>query len=148
MTNVNRSFRIAIASDHAGISLKKFLKEKLKDRGHEVYDIGPETTDKVDYPDYANMCCNSMEAGFAELGILICGSGIGMSIAANRRADIRCALVSEPMSAELSRKHNNSNVIAMGARLIGEDMAWKIVTTWLTTPFEGGRHEQRIAKLG
>lgn len=139
--------RIAIASDHAGISLKKFLKDKLKECGYEVYDLGPDTTDRVDYPDYANMCCNSIEAGFVNLGVLICGSGIGMSMAANRRLGIRCALVNDPLSAELSRQHNDSNVIAFGARLTGEDMAWKCLTIWLRTPFEGGRHIGRINKL-
>jgi ribose 5-phosphate isomerase B len=142
------SLRIAFASDHAGFSLKKSLISKLSVRGHDVYDIGTHDEENVDYPEYADMCCNRILTNFSDLGVLICGTGIGMSIAANRHKGIRCALVTEPLSAEFSRNHNDSNVLALGSRIIGEEMAWKCLITWLTTPFDGGRHIERVNKLG
>lgn len=148
-TELNRGYRISIASDHAGVELKAHISELLRNRGkgHEVVDFGPDTTDRVDYPDYAVRVCASVLGNRVERGILICGSGIGMSMAANRHQGIRCALVHDPVSAELSRRHNNSNVIALGARLLGPDQAWACVLAWLQTPFDGGRHQGRVEKL-
>ncbi|RKF18371.1 ribose 5-phosphate isomerase B [Altericroceibacterium spongiae] len=139
--------RIAIASDHAAFDLKSELKEWLISEGHEVADLGPETADRVDYPDYGYKLAEVVAEGTAERGIALCGSGIGISIAVNRHPALRCALVSEPLSAALSREHNNANAIAMGARLTGIDMAKACITAFLTTDFAGGRHTARVAKL-
>lgn len=140
---------IVIASDHSGLKLKSLLKDRLIDTDrYVVHDFGPYNTESVDYPDYANLVCKDIVSGIFGLGILICGSGIGMSIAANRHLGIRCALVNEPLSAKLSRTHNDSNVLALGSRLLGEEMAWQCVDTWLNTEYEGGRHDNRIKKLG
>jgi ribose 5-phosphate isomerase B len=149
-SNLNRGFVVAIASDHAGVEMKAAIAERLwsvGSVGHFVIDHGPMTTDRVDYPDHAALVCGSVLSGEADRGILICGSGIGMSMAANRFREIRCALVQEPLSASLSRLHNNSNVISIGARLIGIDMAWECVHLWLKTPYEGGRHDARLSKM-
>ena len=139
--------RIALASDHAAIELKAALREWLIEQGHEVADLGPDTTDSVDYPDYGYKLASVVADGTAERGIALCGSGIGISIAVNRNPACRCALVSDSLSARLSRQHNNANVIAMGARLIGIDAAKDCLAAFLSTPFEGGRHERRVAKL-
>ncbi len=148
---LNKGYTFGIASDHAGVELKAHLTHLLRNRGqghgHEVIDFGPETSDRVDYPDYATKVCAAVLGGRVDRGILICGSGIGMSIAANRYKGIRCALVSDPYSAQLSRQHNNSNVVSLGARLTGFDQAWACVLTWIQTPFEGERHQKRIDKL-
>jgi ribose 5-phosphate isomerase B len=146
---INRGYKIALASDHAGVSLKTHLANLLSSRGkgHDVVDLGPYCPERVDYPDYAEKVCAAVMGKRVDRGILICGSGIGMSIAANRHQGIRCALVSDQLSAALSRQHNNSNVLALGARVIGEDQAWACVLTWLQTPFEAGRHLLRINKL-
>ena len=139
--------RIAIASDHAAVDLKAALREYLIGLGHEVADLGPETADRVDYPDYGYKLASVVAEGIAERGVALCGSGIGISIAVNRNPACRCALVSDHLSASLSRQHNNANVIAMGARLIGIDTAKDCLATFLATPFDGGRHERRVAKL-
>ncbi|BBD97740.1 ribose 5-phosphate isomerase B [Sphingobium amiense] len=139
--------RIAIASDHAAVDLKAELAAWLRGEGHEVDDLGPETADRVDYPDYGYKLATAVASGAAERGIALCGSGIGISIAVNRNPACRCALVGEPLSAALSREHNDANVIAMGARLTGIDMAKACVTTFLTTDFGGGRHGPRVDKL-
>jgi ribose 5-phosphate isomerase B len=139
--------KIALASDHAAVALKATLRDWLKAEGHDVADLGPETEDRVDYPDFGYKLAESVASGAAERGIAICGSGIGISIAVNRNPACRCALVSEPLSAALSREHNDANVIALGARLIGEDMAKACVTAFLTTEFGGGRHGPRVDKL-
>ena len=139
--------RIAIASDHAAVDLKATLREYLIDLGHEVADLGPETADRVDYPDYGYKLASVVADGTAEFGVALCGSGIGISIAVNRDPKCRCALVSEPLSAALAREHNDANVIAMGARLIDAATAQEILRVFLATPFEGGRHVQRLAKL-
>lgn len=138
---------IALASDHAAVGLKAELAAWLREQGHSVTDLGPDTTDSVDYPDYGFKLANHVAAGEAEFGVALCGSGIGISIAVNRNPACRCALVSDHLSASLSRQHNNANVIAMGARLIGIDTAKDCLATFLATPFEGGRHERRVAKL-
>jgi ribose 5-phosphate isomerase B len=139
--------RIAIASDHAAIDLKAELREYLLGLGHEVADLGPETTDRVDYPDYGYKLAAVIADGTAERGVALCGSGIGISIAMNRNPAVRCALVSEPLSAALAREHNDANAIAMGARLTGPDMAKACIDAFLNTDFAGGRHEGRVAKL-
>ena len=140
--------KIALASDHAGVSLKAALAEHLAAAGHEVADLGPTSTDSVDYPDYGKKLADHVAAGEAERGIAICGSGIGISVAVNRNPACRCARVDEPLSAALARQHNDANVIALGERLVGIDMAKAIVEAFLTTEFEGGRHQRRVDKLG
>jgi ribose 5-phosphate isomerase B len=139
--------RIAIASDHAAVELKSQLREWLIEEGHEVADLGPETTDSVDYPDYGYQLAEVVADGTAERGIALCGSGIGISISVNRHPALRCARVSEPLSAALAREHNDANCIAMGERLIGVDMAKACVSAFLNTDFAGGRHQRRVDKL-
>ncbi|PTQ12904.1 ribose 5-phosphate isomerase B [Sphingomonas oleivorans] len=138
---------VAIASDHAAIELKAALVQWLGEQGVEVRDLGPATADSVDYPDYGYKLANYIASGQATKGVALCGSGIGISIAVNRNPACRCALVSDGLSARLAREHNDANVIAMGARLIGVDMARDCLAAFLATPFAGGRHERRIAKL-
>ncbi|RJY08411.1 ribose 5-phosphate isomerase B [Aurantiacibacter aquimixticola] len=139
--------RIAIASDHAATDLKAELRDWLIEEGHEVADLGPEPGESVDYPDYGRKLADVVSEGTAERGIALCGSGIGISMACNRNPEIRCALVSEPLSAALAREHNDANVIAMGARLTGGEMAKACVTAFLSTDFAGGRHQRRVDKL-
>ncbi len=139
--------RIAIASDHAAIGLKADLREYLIELGHEVADLGPDSTDSVDYPDYGYKLASVIADGTATRGVALCGSGIGISIAVNRNPACRCARVSEPLSAALSREHNDANVIAMGARLIGLDMAKACLDAFLSTEFAGDRHVRRVGKL-
>ncbi|MEA3014904.1 MAG: ribose 5-phosphate isomerase [Sphingomonadales bacterium] len=139
--------RIAIASDHAAVGLKADLVAWLAEGGHEVADLGPEGVDSVDYPDYGYKLAEEIAAGRADYGVALCGSGIGISIAANRHPACRAALVSEPLSATLARQHNDANVIAMGARLIGVEMARACIETFLATPFGGDRHRRRVEKL-
>lgn len=139
--------RIAIASDHAAIDLKAALAEWLRAAGHDVADLGPDSGASVDYPDYGYKLAAAIADGSAERGIALCGSGIGISIAVNRNPAARCALVSEPLSVTLAREHNDANVIAMGARLIGIEMAKACVTAFLATQFGGDRHQRRVDKL-
>ncbi|UVI38783.1 ribose 5-phosphate isomerase B [Qipengyuania spongiae] len=139
--------RIAIASDHAALALKTELRDWLIDAGHEVADLGPDTEDSVDYPDFGYRLAGVVADGTAERGIALCGSGIGISMSVNRNPDVRCALVSEPLSAALAREHNDANCIAMGARLTGSDMAKACVAAFLQTEFAGGRHQRRVDKL-
>jgi ribose 5-phosphate isomerase B len=139
--------RIAIASDHAAVELKAQLAEHMRAGGHEVIDLGPATTDSVDYPDYGYKLAEAIAAGEADLGVALCGSGIGISIAVNRHPACRCALVSDGLSARLSRSHNDANVIAMGARLIGIETAKDCLDQFLATSFGGGRHAGRVDKL-
>jgi len=140
--------RIAIASDHAAVALKAQLVEWLGSEGHEVLDLGPDGTASVDYPDYGYKLAQAVASGKAERGVALCGSGIGISIAVNRHPACRCALVNEPLSATLSRSHNDANVLAMGARLVGPDMAKACLSAFLDTPFGGDRHTRRVEKLG
>ena len=140
--------RIAIASDHAAFALKTMLVGWLGDAGHDVVDLGPDSDARVDYPDFGYRLAEAVAAGQAERGIALCGSGIGISIAVNRHPAVRCALVSEPLSAALAREHNDANVLALGARLTGEDMAKACIAAFLTTAFAGGRHRSRVDKLG
>lgn len=141
------SMRIAIASDHAAVDLKAALREYLIEAGHEVADLGPDNADRVDYPDYGYKLASVVAEGIVDRGVVLCGSGIGISIAVNRNPACRCALVSEPLSAALAREHNDANVIAMGARLTGEDMAKACLDAFLATHFGGGRHTGRVEKL-
>lgn len=144
---MNVAYRIALASDHAAFALKQDLAAWLRESGHAVTDLGPDSTDRVDYPDYGYLLGNAIATGVTDRGISLCGSGIGISIAMNRNPAVRCALVSEPLSAALARQHNDANAIALGARLIGIDMAKACITAFLETAFEGGRHSGRVDKL-
>ena len=139
--------RIAIASDHAAIEMKSALVEWLENAGHDVNDLGPMTTDSVDYPDYGYKLADAVASGSAERGVALCGSGIGISMAVNRNPACRCALVSENLSTRLSREHNDANVIAMGARLVGIEIAKDCLDVFLKTEFGGDRHQRRVDKL-
>ena len=138
---------IVIASDHAGFALKGDLVAFLREAGHDVLDLGPDSDASVDYPAYGARLAAAIADGKATHGIAICGSGIGIAIAANRNPACRCAQVSEPVSAGFARSHNDANAIALGARLIGIEMAKACVTAFLTTQFEGGRHQRRVDML-
>ena len=139
--------KIAMASDHAAFALKGELLRWLKEQGHEVADLGTHGIDSVDYPDYGYKLGEAIASGAADRGIALCGSGIGISIAVNRVPAARCALVSEPVSARLAREHNDANVIAMGSRLVGPDMARACIEAFLGTEFGGDRHSRRVEKL-
>ena len=139
--------RIAIASDHAAVELKAQLTEHLRGRGFAVTDLGPATADSVDYPTYGYKLAEAIASGAADKGIALCGSGIGISIAINRHPACRCALVGEPLSAALAREHNDANVLAMGARIVGPDMARACIDAFLGSPFAGGRHQRRVDLL-
>ncbi|MGZ8282267.1 MAG: ribose 5-phosphate isomerase B [Allosphingosinicella sp.] len=139
--------RIVIASDHAAVEMKAMLVAHLQADGHDVVDLGPGGIDSVDYPDYGYKIAEAIAGGRADRGIALCGSGVGISISVNRHPACRCALVSEPLSARLAREHNDANVVALGARLIGPEMAKACVDAFLTTPFAGGRHQRRVDKL-
>lgn len=138
---------IAIASDHAAVALKDDLRGWLRAQGHEVLDLGTDGSGSVDYPAFGHALGAAIADGRAERGIALCGSGIGISIAVNRNPAARCALVSEPLSAALAREHNDANVIALGARLVGADMARACVAAFLSTDFAGGRHQRRVDML-
>ena len=139
--------RIALAADHAGYLLKDELVRWLQELGHEVSDLGTNGPESVDYPEYGARVANAVATGQAERGIAVCGSGIGISIAVNRNPKCRCARVDDPLSAQLSREHNDANVLALGGRLIGSDMAKACVQAFLDTGFAGGRHQRRVDEL-
>jgi ribose 5-phosphate isomerase B len=139
--------RIALSADHAGVELKDALAAWLGEAGHELVDLGTHGTASVDYTDYGARLARALDEGKADRGIAICGSGIGIAIAANRNPACRCAQVNEPVSAAFARSHNDANAIALGARLIGIEMAKACVTAFLTTEFEGGRHQRRVDML-
>jgi ribose 5-phosphate isomerase B len=139
--------RIAIVSDHAAFEMKALLADHIRDLGHEVLDLGTASADSVDYPDYGYRLADSIASGAADRGVALCGSGVGISISINRHPDCRCALVSEGLSARLAREHNDANVIALGARLIGIEQARHCIEIFLSTPFAGGRHQRRVDKL-
>ena len=139
--------RIALAADHAGYVLKDELAAWLREAGHDVSDLGTNGPDSVDYPEYGARLARAVGAGEADRGIAVCGSGIGISIAVNRDERCRCARVDEPLSAALAREHNDANVLALGARLIGTDMARACVAAFLDTAFAGGRHQRRVDQL-
>ncbi|MED2970884.1 ribose 5-phosphate isomerase B [Fictibacillus sp. B-59209] len=139
--------RVAIGSDHAGVELRKEIVSMMQEIGMDVKDMGCECSTSVDYPDYAIPVAEMVASGEADRGILICGTGIGMSIAANKVKGIRCALVHDLFSAKATRMHNDSNVLAMGERVIGPGLALEIAKVWLTTEYEGGRHSKRVGKI-
>jgi ribose 5-phosphate isomerase B len=139
--------RIALAADHAGYALKDELVAWLRKQGHDVSDLGTNGPDSVDYPEFGAKLTRAIASGEAERGIAVCGSGIGIAIAVNRDPKCRCAHVSEPLSAELARTHNDANVLALGARLTGGDMARACVAAFLDSSFAGGRHQRRVDQL-
>jgi ribose 5-phosphate isomerase B len=139
--------RIAIASDHAGFSLKEILRAELAEQGYEVRDLGTYGEESVDYPDFAEAVAMAIKNGDAERGVLVCGTGIGIAMAANRFAWVRAGVCHDATSARLTRAHNDANVIAMGARLIGSETAKDCLRVFLETAYEGGRHDRRVGKL-
>lgn len=140
--------RVVIAADHAGFLMKNQLRDMLRDEGYEVEDLGTMSSASTDYPDYAAQVARAVASGSADRGVLVCGTGVGMSIAANKIPGIRAAAVSEPVSARLSRQHNDANVVCFGERVVGLEVATDIVHTFLTTEFSGGeRHLRRLAKI-
>jgi ribose 5-phosphate isomerase B len=139
--------RIALTADHAGYLLKDELVRWLREQGHEVTDLGTNGPESVDYPQYGRKLAHAVASGQAERGVAVCGSGIGISMAVNREPKCRCARVDDPLSAQLSREHNDANVLALGARLIGSDMAKACVAAFLDTDFAGGRHQRRVDQL-
>jgi ribose 5-phosphate isomerase B len=139
--------RIVIASDHAGVDLKAQIVALIDEAGHEIRDLGPADTSSVDYPDFAHAVAGAVAAGEARRGILICGTGIGMSLAANRHPQVRAALCHDAFTAEMARRHNDANVLCIGARSTGPGVAEQIVRIFLDTPFEGGRHQRRVEKI-
>jgi ribose 5-phosphate isomerase B len=139
--------RIALAADHAGYLLKNELAAWLREQGHEVTDLGTNGPESVDYPKYGALVARAVASGEAERGIAVCGSGIGISIAVNRNPRCRCARVDDPLSAQLAREHNDANVLALGGRLIGNDMAKACVAAFLDSAFAGGRHQRRVDEL-
>ena len=138
---------IPIASDHAGFEMKQRLIPVLRSLGYEIEDLGADTAASSDYPDYAHPLAQRVSRGEAERGILLCGTGLGMSYVANRYPNVRAPVVWSPEIAELSRKHNDANVLVLPARFLSEEDGIRILKTWLDTPFEGGRHEKRVAKI-
>jgi ribose 5-phosphate isomerase B len=139
--------RIALGADHAGYQLKDQIKLYLQQQGIDVRDEGTSSAESVDYPDYARAVAHDVSERRADLGVLVCGSGIGMAITANKVDGIRAANVSTEYEAQMSREHNNANVLALGARIVNADEAFRIVDKWLATPFAGGRHERRVEKI-
>lgn len=139
---------VALAADHAGFELKNLLRDELRAEGYQILDLGTNSSDSVDYPDFGRQLGQAVASGQAAFGVAVCGSGIGISIAANRIPGCRAALCTDSLMARLSRQHNNANVLALGARLIGTDTARDCLKAFLGTDFEGGRHERRVTKLG
>jgi ribose 5-phosphate isomerase B len=139
--------KIALAADHVGFALKEKTREYLKGKGLEVEDLGPANAESVDYPDFAAKVALQVASKQADYGVLVCGTGIGMEIAANKVPGVRAAAASDTISARMARAHNNANVLTMGGRMIDEDAMHRIVDTWLSTSFDGGRHERRVEKI-
>ena len=139
--------KIAVASDHGGYKLKEYLKKYLEEKGEEVIDLGTDSEESVDYPVYGKACGEAVVSGKADRGIVCCGTGIGISIAANKVKGVRCALCTDVHMAEMSRKHNNANVLALGGRTTSDEDARKITEAWLDTGLEGGRHQRRVNML-
>lgn len=139
--------KIAIGNDHAAVELKNMIKEHLEAQGHEVINVGTDTNASCDYPAYGEKVGRLVASGEVEAGVLICGTGVGISIAANKVKGVRACVCSEPYTAKMSKMHNNSNIIAFGARVVGSEMAKMIVDTWLETEYEGGRHQRRVDML-
>lgn len=139
--------RIAVGSDHAGFALKEKVRAYLTSRGYDVEDVGTRSTDSVDYPDFAENVATRVAEKGADFGVLVCGTGLGVAMSANKIRGIRAATCNDTISARLARAHNNANVLTLGGRLIDEATAAKILDTWLATPFEGGRHQLRVDKI-
>ncbi len=139
--------KIAVGSDHRGYRAKQRLVPALRQLGHEVEDAGPQSDESVDYPDFAFAVARAVGEGRAERGVLICGTGIGMCIAANKVHGVRAAPCHDPITAEMSRRHNDANVLCLSADLLGEELLDRMVRTWLETPFESGRHARRVEKI-
>ncbi len=139
--------RIPIASDHAGVALRRRLAERLRTLGYDVEDLGTDTEASCDYPDYAHPLAARVAGGEARRGVLLCGTGLGMSYVANRYPGVRAAVAWSPEVAELARQHNDANVLVLPARFVSDDDALRIMDAWLTTPFDGGRHERRVEKI-
>jgi len=138
---------ILIASDHGGLELKATLRDALKQRGLEVRDLGTDNHDSVDYPDFGEKVASAISRGTADKGILICGTGIGMSIVANKFPGVRAALVTDEFMAQMAKEHNNANILVLGGRVLSSEAALKMVALWLDTPFEAGRHQRRLEKI-
>lgn len=139
--------KIAVASDHGGFALKEKVKEHLVQRGFDVDDLGTHSEDSVDYPSYGKACGEAVASGKADLGVVVCGTGIGISIAANKVKGVRCGLCTSVEMAHLTKQHNNANILALGGRTTEPELALKIVDEWLDTEFEGGRHQRRVDML-
>lgn len=139
--------KLSLACDHGGLELKLAIKAHLEAQGHEIVDFGTHDHASCDYPDYAAPAARAVADGSCERGILVCTTGIGVSIVANKISGVRCALLSDPISARLTRQHNDTNMMALGQGMVGEKLALEIVDIWLTTPFEGGRHQRRVDKI-
>jgi ribose 5-phosphate isomerase B len=139
--------KILIASDHAGFELKEKLEAELKSLGYDVEDLGPDSEDSIDYADYAHPLAERVSSGEVDRGILLCGTGLGMSYAANRHPHVRAAVAWSPEIAALAREHNDANILVLPARFVGEEEGRKILKAWLDTPFAGGRHARRVAKI-
>lgn len=140
--------KIAIGNDHVAVELKNIIKEHLESKGHEVVNYGTDSTERFDYPISGYKVGKAVASGECDLGVLICGTGVGISLAANSVQGVRAVVCSEPYSAKLSREHNNTNIIAFGARVVGQELAKLIVDEWLDAEFEGGRHQRRIDMIG
>lgn len=138
---------IALAADHGGVELKKYIREYLREEGYKLVDLGTNSDESVDYPIYGRLCAEAVAGGKAQLGIVFCGSGIGISIAANRVKGVRCALCTSVEMAKLSKQHNNANMLSLGGRLTSPELAKEIVKAWLSEEFQGGRHQRRIDLL-
>lgn len=139
--------KIVLGADHGGFELKEVLKKHLADKGYDLCDVGTYDTNSVDYPDIAKSACEKVTSGECDWGILVCGTGIGISMAANKVKGIRCALVTNEYSAEMTKRHNNANMIAFGGRVTGPDLAKSILDAYMAASFEGGRHENRVNKI-
>lgn len=140
--------KIAIGNDHVAVELKNIIKEHLEGKGHEVINYGTDSTERFDYPISGYRVGKAVASGECDLGVLICGTGVGISLAANSVQGVRAVVCSEPYSAKLSREHNNTNIVAFGARVVGQELAKMIVGEWLDAEFEGGRHQRRIDMIG
>ncbi|BCG60460.1 ribose 5-phosphate isomerase B [Paenibacillus sp. URB8-2] len=140
--------KIAIASDHIGFELKPIISAYVEELGHELIDYGPHSAERTDYPKYAKLVAEALIGGQVDAGILICGTGVGISIAANKVRGIRAVVCSEPYTAQMSKRHNNTNILAFGSRVIGGELAKMIVKCWLEAEFEGGRHVDRVGMIG
>lgn len=147
MPEADAAMRIAVGADHAGVHLKDELVAWLNDRGYHVKDVGTNGTDSVDYPDFAHEVANAVAAGEARLGLLVCGTGVGMSMSANRHAKVRAVVCSDTFTARMAREHNDANVLCIGARVVGAGLAQDLLEAFLAAEFEGGRHERRVGKI-